>query len=145
MEEDYKIPQYPIRKAAEILGISVHTMRMYEKEGLIIPFQKQTNHRLYSQTDIDRISCIRKTIRENKISIQGIKAIYSLIPCWKIINCSDNERENCPAFHNHFNPCWTFDHKNNICEQNNCRECEVYNKFTQCGQVKTLINKIMLD
>jgi hypothetical protein len=33
-------PLFPIRTAAKLLNISVHTLRMYEKEGLIIPFKK---------------------------------------------------------------------------------------------------------
>ncbi len=32
-------PKYKISEAAKILGISVHTMRMYEREGLIIPLK----------------------------------------------------------------------------------------------------------
>ncbi|MFH2031950.1 MAG: MerR family DNA-binding transcriptional regulator [Bacteroidota bacterium] len=39
-------PKYTISSAANLLGISVHTMRMYEKEGLIIPFKKESNQRL---------------------------------------------------------------------------------------------------
>ena len=82
---------YPIRTAAKLLNISVHTLRMYEKENLIIPYKKSTNHRLYSQFDIDRIKCIRQAINESKISINGIKSIYSLMPCWEVKKCSNDE------------------------------------------------------
>ncbi|MCJ7553068.1 MAG: MerR family transcriptional regulator, partial [Ignavibacteriaceae bacterium] len=30
---------------------------MYEREGLILPYQKDTGHRLYSDSDIDRLQC----------------------------------------------------------------------------------------
>lgn len=73
-------PIYPIRTAAKLLNISVHTLRMYEKENLIIPFKKSTNHRLYSNSDIERIKCIRNAINEMTISIKGIKRIYSMTP-----------------------------------------------------------------
>ena len=33
-------PVFPISTAAKLLKISVHTLRMYEREGLIIPFKK---------------------------------------------------------------------------------------------------------
>ena len=48
-------PIYPIRIAAKLLNISVHTLRMYEKEDLILPYKKSSSHRLYSINDIDRI------------------------------------------------------------------------------------------
>ncbi|MCX8056055.1 MAG: MerR family transcriptional regulator, partial [Ignavibacteria bacterium] len=80
-------PKYKISEAAKILGISVHTLRMYEREGLILPFKKTTNQRLYSEKDIERLKCIRNSINEKKISIEGIKRIFSLIPCWAIVNC----------------------------------------------------------
>jgi MerR family transcriptional regulator/heat shock protein HspR len=71
-------PIFPIRTAAKLLKISVHTLRMYEREGLIIPFKKETSHRLYSKDDLARIECIRNAINQQKISINGIKTIYSL-------------------------------------------------------------------
>src|SRR3989339_600291 len=87
-------PIFPIRAAAQLLKISVHTLRMYEREGLIIPFKKESSHRLYSQTDLKRIECIRRAINEMKISINGIKTMYSLIPCWEIMGCSGENRIN---------------------------------------------------
>ena len=44
-------PVYTISTAARLLGISIPTLRMYENEGLIIPFKNPAN------TD-----CIRKWI-----------------------------------------------------------------------------------
>ena len=135
-------PIFPISTAARMLKISVHTLRMYEKEGLVIPFKKVTNHRLYSRADIDRLNCIRKAINEFKISISGIKTIYSLIPCWQITNCSEAERQNCNAFLKHDNPCWNFKHGKNICENKVCRECSVYKDYAECGDVKELIKNL---
>ena len=81
-------PIYPIRIAAKLLNISVHTLRMYEKEDLILPYKKSSNHRLYSRNDIDRINCIRSAINDSKISINGIKTIYAMMPCWEALNLS---------------------------------------------------------
>ena len=135
-------PVYTISVTADLLGISVHTLRMYEKEGLVIPYKKNSGHRLYSDADIERLKCIRKAIRESKISIAGIKTIYSLIPCWKITNCSNSERADCPAYTAHSKPCWTFEHKTNICSSRVCRECPVYKDFSDCTKVKNLMNQI---
>lgn len=136
------LPLYPIRTAAKMLSISVHTLRMYEKEGLILPFKKETSHRLYSKSDIERLTCIRRAINEYKISIAGIKTIYSLIPCWNITQCSDKDKANCDAFKNHGEPCWTFEHKSNICSEMVCRNCQVYQRFSECGQIKESIKQI---
>ena len=135
-------PIFPISQAAQLLGISVHTLRMYEREGLIIPFKRETKQRLYSRSDLDRIECIRRAINESKISINGIKTIYSLIPCWEIIKCTDEDRKNCQAFAGHEQPCWTYSHPNTICENKNCRECEVYKDHAECGKIKDLIKTI---
>lgn len=136
---NFDLPLYTISNAAKLLEISVHTLRMYEKEGLIIPFKKESNHRLYSRADIERLRCIRRAINESKISIAGIKTIYSLIPCWEITKCNSEDRKNCEAFKNHSHPCWMFKHKNNSCENKNCRQCDVYNKFAECVKIKELI------
>jgi MerR family transcriptional regulator/heat shock protein HspR len=109
---------------------------MYEKEGLIIPFKKKSNHRLYSEADIERLTCIRRAIKEQKISINGIKTIYSLIPCWDIIKCSQKDRENCDSYKSHSKPCWSFVHTENVCGTLNCRECEVYRNYAECKTLK---------
>ncbi len=114
---------------------------MYEKEGLIVPFRKEKNHRLYSDLDIERLNCIRSAINESKISIAGIKTMYALIPCWEIIHCSDQDRANCAAYDKsaHSQPCWTFVHKDNVCESNECRKCKVYNDYAVCQKIKETI------
>jgi len=136
-------PIYSISTAAKLLGISVPTLRVYEKEGLIIPFKKESNQRLYSQADLDRVECIRSAINEKKISVNGIKAIYSLIPCWEVVNCSQEDRSVCGAFNSEDRPCWTFSHPNTICENRSCRECEVYSNYSNCGTIKNLLKNII--
>jgi MerR family transcriptional regulator, heat shock protein HspR len=139
----FEEPVYPISAAAKLLNISVHTLRMYEREGLIVPFKKETNHRLYSKADLERLSCIRRAINEHKISIAGIKTIYSLIPCWKILGCGEEERNSCEAFTSHTQPCWTFNHKNNKCADRVCRECTIYKDFNECKSIKESITNLI--
>ncbi len=138
----YNNPIYPIRTAAKLLNISVHTLRMYEREGLIIPHKTEGNQRAYSLADIERVECIRTAINQNKISINGIKTIYSLIPCWEIIGCSDLDRKNCKAYAGHTEPCWTYTHPGTTCHNRDCKECDVYKNYSNCGSVKDLLKKI---
>ncbi len=140
--ENINEPIYSISVAATLLRISVHTLRMYEREGLIIPFQKESKQRLYSRADIERLKCIRKGINEMKMGINGIKIMYSLIPCWKIVGCSEVDRKNCYAYKEHSKPCWSYTHSNNICKGRNCRDCDVYSKHSQCDEIKELIKSV---
>ena len=136
-------PVYTISTAAKLLEVSVHTLRMYEREGLIIPFKSEGNQRRYSDMDLERIRCIRKAINEDKIGIEGIRRILALIPCWALVNCSSKERLNCEAFNTYDKPCWTYIHKNNVCENRECFDCEVYNSFGDCGSIKEKLKELI--
>jgi MerR family transcriptional regulator/heat shock protein HspR len=133
------VPYYSIGTLARMLEISVHTLRMYEREKLIVPFKKKSGHRLYSDSDVERIRCIRYAINEEKLSIAGIRKIYSLIPCWHIIGCPESNRNRCSAFKGYLQPCWSYNHKKNICAKLDCRKCYVYNISSDCEKIKSSI------
>lgn len=132
-------PKYTISNAANLSEISVHTLRMYEREGLIIPFKKASKQRLYSESDIERVKCIRKTINDEKITIEGIRRILSLVPCWAVKKCEAKDQNNCEAFLSSSKPCWMFKHQDNICAENNCRDCEIYSSLIDCNSIKSKI------
>ena len=136
-------PVYTISTAAQLLGITVHTIRMYEREGLIVPFKKESGQRLYSEQDVERLRCIRDSITNHQMTISGIKRILSLIPCWSILKCSKKDQKNCEAYSGYNQPCWTFKHKNNYCELKDCRECEVYNSYGKCESVKDKLKELL--
>jgi MerR family transcriptional regulator/heat shock protein HspR len=135
-------PIYSIGTVARMLGISVFTLRMYEREGLIISHKAASTHRLYSQLDIERLKCIRLAIREEKMSIAGIRKVYSMIPCWDIVRCSASDRKKCPAFAGHAQPCWSYDHKHNACAKLDCRSCGVYKLSSDCDKIKASITNL---
>ncbi len=135
-------PKYTISIAAKLLNISIHALRLYEREGLIIPFKKPSGHRLYSDFDIERLKCIREMITERKFNLSGIVGMLSLIPCWEVINCSDEDRENCDAYKKSFGTCWSYEHKGNICSTMDCRLCKVYKTYGRCSQIKSAIREI---
>jgi MerR family transcriptional regulator/heat shock protein HspR len=137
-----ELPLYSIGTTARMLGVSVQTLRMYENEGLIIISKSEGNQRIYSESDIERLRCIRKAINEDKISIGGMKRIHGMIPCWDMIKCSTEERNICPAFNNHLGGCWTYEHNHSACAERDCRVCEIYKLSSNCSQIKELITKI---
>lgn len=136
-------PVYTISTAAQLAGISVHTLRMYEKEGLILPYKKESNQRRYSDKDLLRIQCIRTTINEHKMTIEGIRRVLALIPCWSVIKCSAKDKKNCEAYNGYTKPCWMYNHKNNLCEGKDCRDCEVYNSFSNCASIKNKLRELL--
>jgi MerR family transcriptional regulator/heat shock protein HspR len=134
-------PVYTIGVVARMLSVSVQVLRLYESEGLIIPYKKDSHHRLYSQNDVNRLKCIRESITNKKYSITSIKTLYSMIPCWSIKKCSDQDRKNCDAYSGMTEPCWSYKHKSNICETQECRVCEVYKSHNSCEEIKNSIRK----
>jgi MerR family transcriptional regulator/heat shock protein HspR len=130
---------YSIGEAADILGVSVPTLRLYEREGLIIPLRKSSKHRLFTRRDIERICCLRETINGKKVSIAGIKRLLSLLPCWKIKNCPSEARVQCPAFLSNEGACWTLRGKAWECATATCRDCLVYAELSDCSTLKHTI------
>jgi len=136
---DTETPVYSIGTVARMLGVSVFTLRLYEREGLVISHKSNTKQRRYSQNDVERIKCIRRAITELKFGIAGVKGVYALIPCWSIVNCSEQDRANCEAYKGHSKPCWAHKHDSNTCSSRVCRECPVYQKLTDCSKIKESI------
>ncbi len=128
-----------------MLDVAVQTLRMYERLGLILPAKSPGNQRLYSETDLHRLRCIRGAISEQKIGIQGMRRLHALIPCWDIIGCSESDRAACPAFKAHDGGCWTYPHDNDICGSKDCRTCPVYELAVDCGNIKESIIKASLE
>lgn len=129
----------PIGEVAKLLGVSVATLRLYERDGLIIPLRKESGHRLFSASDIRRLRCIRATINDLKISIEGMKRMLALIPCWSVLQCPEDLRETCPAFTATDSPCWMVNDKVWECRTADCRQCVVYQE-SDCSTLKQTIS-----
>jgi MerR family transcriptional regulator/heat shock protein HspR len=140
-DADKTIPLYSIGTVARILGVSVETLRMYERKGLIIVRKSEGNQRLYTERDVERLRCIRAAIRDRKISVEGIRRLQSMIPCWIFINCPMEERLACPAYRSPEAGCWTYKHEVNACAGRPCIECDVYIRSADCEGLKTLVHQ----
>jgi MerR family transcriptional regulator/heat shock protein HspR len=104
-EDKSNLPLYPISIAAELVGTTDQTLRLYEKHGLITPTRRNKN-RFYSDNDIKWLKCARELIHNKKISIEGVKKLLEYAPCWEIKGCPENHRNNCSAFIDRSSPCW---------------------------------------
>lgn len=134
-----EIPFYSIGTVARMLGVSVHLLRLYEREGLVLPAKSPGRQRLYSDDDVARLKCILEGIRVHKLSIAGIQRIQSFVPCWDIIKCSDSDRAACPAYSRESKPCWMLKGRETTCGPRDCRLCAVYREAADCGSIKQTI------
>lgn len=96
MERDLGAAVYPIGGAAQLVGLSARTLRIYEEEGLIRPARKPvSNQRLYSDQDLIWIRCISELIHGHSLTTTGIRRLLDLIPCWEIKHCPDDVFARC--------------------------------------------------
>ena len=91
-------PVYTIGVAANLLGVSVHLLRVYEQEGLILSERTPTGRRMYSDLEIEKVRCIRRMIKEEGMNYEGVRRMLALIPCWRLRKCEHHERDTCSAF-----------------------------------------------
>ena len=131
-------PVYTIGVAAKLLDVSVHLLRVYEQEGLILSERTPTGRRMYSDLEIEKVRCIRRMIREQGMNYEGLRRMLALVPCWRLRNCSVHEKDDCAAFKNSDRPCWATEEK---CANplDNCRDCIVYQATVDCNTIKDLI------
>jgi MerR family transcriptional regulator/heat shock protein HspR len=136
-------PVYTLGIASALTGIRVHSIRQYIDKGLIIPFRKESSHKLFSQVDIMRLKYIHKLLEEGGLNIAGIRALLAIIPCWSLRGCTAEVREKCLAFRNDAFPCWEASEKGELCKNTDCRECEVYRIVENYPNVKSFMKTLI--
>jgi MerR family transcriptional regulator, heat shock protein HspR len=68
-------PVYVISIAASLAGCHPRTLRIYEEEGLLEPVRTQTNIRLYSDEDLQRVRVIRYLTQVRGVNLAGVKLL----------------------------------------------------------------------
>ena len=72
-------PRYVISIAARIIGIEAHTLRYYERLGLVQPERSSGNIRLYSEEDIDRLRHIKALMSDCGVNLAGVEVALTLM------------------------------------------------------------------
>ncbi len=131
-------PVYTMGVASELIGLSSHSLRLYEREGLIIPHRTSTRRRLYSDIELAKTRNIHEMIKENGMNFAGIRHLLSLIPCWKIQNDKCTKCTHFKNFLNNSKPCWA---RADNCQngRKSCRQCPVYRQSTSLCDLKEMI------
>ena len=72
-------PRYVISVAARMLEIHTHTLRYYEKVGIIEPYRSQGNIRLYSDRDIAILKKVKSMVDDMGINLPGVEVILRMV------------------------------------------------------------------
>ncbi len=69
---------YMISAVAEMYQIHPQTLRLYEREGLLIPSRSDGNTRLYGPEDLEQLEFILKLTRDLGVNISGVAIILNM-------------------------------------------------------------------
>jgi MerR family transcriptional regulator/heat shock protein HspR len=72
-------PRYVISVAARMIGIEAHTLRYYERLGLVRPERSSGNIRLYSEEDIERLRHIKALMSDCGVNLAGVEVALRLM------------------------------------------------------------------
>jgi MerR family transcriptional regulator, heat shock protein HspR len=69
---------YMISAVAEMYEIHPQTLRLYEREGLLLPSRSDGNTRLYTDEDLERLEFILNLARDLGVNIAGIGIVLQM-------------------------------------------------------------------
>jgi MerR family transcriptional regulator/heat shock protein HspR len=72
-------PRYVISVAARMIGIEAHTLRYYERLGLVEPERSSGNIRLYSEGDIERLRHVKALMSDCGVNLAGVEVALRLM------------------------------------------------------------------
>ena len=116
-------PVMRIGAVAELLGVCPRMVRIYEERGLVVP-ERRNNQRLYSINDVCWLGRIRELINEEGYDIDEIRRMISLPACWKLTNCPEEIRAQCPVAQSPGKRCWEIARRSG--EARKCRHCQIF-------------------
>ena len=71
-------PRYVISIAAKMIGVQVHTLRYYERVGVIEPSRSSGNIRLYSEREITLLRRVKSLMNDLGVNLAGIEVILRM-------------------------------------------------------------------
>lgn len=131
--------------ASDLSGIQSHSIQQYVNNSLIIPYKLDSRRHLFSQSDISRLENIISLLHEKGLNFAGIRSLLAMIPCWAVLGCPNEVKENCGAYLNDLVPCWEASGKKIACKNENCRQCDVYKCLNNSTDLKSVLRKLLKD
>jgi MerR family transcriptional regulator/heat shock protein HspR len=125
-----------IGEVARHFDVSVDLLRLYEREGLLIPLKSPKGTRYFTEQDYPWIATVLRLVREAGLNFAGIRHLLALLPCWTIRECGSARQHDCSLNASADAPCW-IDRK--CCSPVDCYSCGVYRSACQCENLKTFV------
>lgn len=79
MNSEDNEPRYGIGIAAKMIGVRTHTLRYYERIGIIEPHRSRGNIRLYSSSDIAIVRRAKTLMDDLGVNLAGIEVILKML------------------------------------------------------------------
>jgi MerR family transcriptional regulator, heat shock protein HspR len=69
---------FMISAVAQQYGVHPQTLRLYEREGLLLPSRSEGNTRLYTSEDVQRLEVILHLTRDLGVNLAGVDIILNM-------------------------------------------------------------------
>jgi len=79
-EEDGEVraEYFTISIVSKMYSVHPQTLRLYEREGLLLPHRSEGNRRLYSRDDLRRLKIILSLTRDLGVNLAGVEIIIGM-------------------------------------------------------------------
>lgn len=135
IRESNKPQLIKIGAIARKFGISVDLLRLYEREGLLIPIKSPKGTRYFAERDFEWIETLMRLVRDSGLNFAGIRHLLALLPCWTMKHCKLERTHECPAADHPVEPCWI---THSCCQTGrDCYGCEVYRSAPSCANLRS--------
>ncbi|QGN34793.1 MerR family transcriptional regulator [Microlunatus sp. Gsoil 973] len=75
---DWSVAPMGIAQAADLVGLSVHTLRYYELQGLVRPARNSSGYREYSANDLSRLTFLNR-MRLSGMTMKDLRRYIGLV------------------------------------------------------------------
>jgi len=72
-------PRYVISIAARMVGVQTHTLRYYERVGIVEPHRSRGNIRLYSERDVAHLKRVKTLMDDMGVNLAGVEVIMRMV------------------------------------------------------------------
>ena len=87
-------PVYLISIVSKLLDVHPQTLRLYEREGFVSP-KRANKQRIYSETDIEKLTLILQLTRELGVNRAGVDIILRMRHRMEVLQQEMEEMMNC--------------------------------------------------
>jgi MerR family transcriptional regulator, heat shock protein HspR len=69
---------YMISAVSKRFGVHPQTLRLYERDGLLLPSRTEGNTRLYTDEDLERLEIIMNLTRDLGVNLAGVEIVLNM-------------------------------------------------------------------